>query len=103
MKVVNDDLVVFFIYHSETDKRGNDKIKTAGQLIDQYVTMEGLFTIVLYAESEFNPLTNQIEYFFKTNSDGKNTAKSPYEMFDDLRIPNDLGFVSQKVREYYKS
>jgi len=102
MTIPDEDLVIFFIYHSETDKKGKEKIKTAGQLIDQYVTMEGLFTTVLYAESEFNPLTSKIEYFFKTNSDGRNTAKSPFGMFDDLKIPNDLGLVAKKVREYYQ-
>jgi hypothetical protein len=36
-----------------------------------------------------------------TNTDGSNTAKSPVGMFDDLLIPNDLGYVKDKMEEYY--
>ena len=37
----------------------------------------------------------------ETQTDGTTTAKSPAGMFDDSLIPNDLGYVKQKMEEYY--
>lgn len=38
---------------------------------------------------------------FITNYDGQFPAKSPVGMFDEVGIPNDLGLVIKKVKEYY--
>jgi hypothetical protein len=100
-KCTRTDLNIFFLYHEETDKAGNKKIKTAGNMIDQYITMEGMFTVVLYAKVEYDLIKKESKYYFMTNTDGSNTAKSPVGMFDDLLIPNDLGYVKDKMEEYY--
>jgi len=42
------------------------------------------------------------DHFFLTQSDGYTTCKSPEEMFDALKIPNDLKAVDDKIREYYQ-
>jgi hypothetical protein len=96
-----DDLNIFFIYHDEVDKGGIRKIKTAGQMIDQYVTVEGLFTVVLFAHVEVDPIERVTKYSFRTNTDGTNTAKSPAGMFGETFIPNDLGLVAEKMLDYY--
>lgn len=96
-----DDLIVYLMCHSEELDEFNKKAKTAGKAVDKYLTLEGLFTIVLWADMMHepgDPPTN--EYFFETQGDGTNTAKTPEEMFD-FRIPNDLSFVSKRIREYY--
>ena len=41
-----------------------------------------------------------MEYYFNTQNNGVNTAKSPMEMFEQARIPNDLGLVIDKIKEY---
>jgi len=100
-KLSRTDLNIFFLYHDEKTKEGSSKIKTAGQMIDQYITMEGMFTVVLFGKSEQDLVSKKIRYYFLTNSDGSNTAKSPYGMFKDLEIPNDLGLVREKMEEFY--
>jgi len=95
------DLNVVFIYHEEDAKDGGKKIRTAGQMTDQYITLEGLFTVVLFAKSVFDHFSKKAKYYFITNSDGNNTAKSPIGMFSQQEIPNDLGVVLDTVNNYY--
>ena len=64
-------------------------------MLDNQLTVEGLFTIVLLCQVEGS------EHFFITNSDGTNPAKSPMEMFEQ-RIDNDLKMVDKTIREYYE-
>ena len=90
-----DDLIVYFLHHTETDSNtGKTKAKTVGKMLDNQLTVEGCFNIVLLCTVEGT------EHYFVTQSDGYTTAKSPEGMFD-LRIPNDLKAVDTAIREYY--
>lgn len=89
-----DDVVVYFLHHTETDVNGRVKAKTVGKMLDEKLTVEGLFDIVLRTE------ITQEGYFFRTQSNGNDTVKSPEEMFPE-RIPNDLALVDRTIREYY--
>jgi len=95
-----DDINVFVLCHTETLNDGTTKAKTIGKLLDEKITLEGLFTTVLYAESELKD--NEPKKTFRTQSNGMDTAKSPHGMFEDLYIPNDLGYVARKINEYNK-
>ena len=89
-----DDLIVYFLHHTETDVNGRIKAKTIGRMLDEKLTVEGLFDIVL--RTEITPEG----HFFRTQSNGNDTVKSPEDMFPD-RIPNDLALVDRTIREYY--
>lgn len=92
---VPDDVIVYFLHHTEVGDNGKLKAKTLGKMLDNQLTVEGLFSIVLLCQVEGN------EHYFITNSDGSNPAKSPMEMFD-LKIPNDLKFVDEEIRKYWE-
>lgn len=95
-----EHIKVYFLTHEEVVTENFEplrKIKTLGKMLDNVVTLEGLFTIVLFGETKVKG--KKIEKFFVTQSDGTTTAKSPYGMFDH-EIPNDLGFISDKVDAY---
>lgn len=70
------------------------KAKTIGKMLDNQLTLEGLFSIVLLADA------NDGKYKFITQSNGMTTAKSPMDMFE-LEIDNDLKFVDDTIREYW--
>lgn len=89
-----DDVIVYFLHHTERTDDGRLKAKTLGKMLDNQLTVEGLFSIVLLCQVEGT------EHFFITNSDGSNPAKSPMEMFE-MKIDNDLKMVDETVREYY--
>lgn len=89
-----DDVIVYFLHHTQTSQDGKIKAKTVGQMLDNYLTLEGCTDIVLLAQ------TDGSNHNFITQSDGCTTAKSPEGMFD-LKIPNDLAAVDARIREYY--
>ena len=84
------DKIVYFLHHTDTDADGREKAKTIGKMLDEKLTVEGCFDIVIYCE----------DHKFFTQSNGQSTAKTPEDMFE-LEIPNDLKFVDDKIREYY--
>ena len=104
-KDLRDDLTVFFLTHSEdsTDINGNRKVKakTIGKMIDNTLTLEGLFSIVLFGKVNKND-DGELEYGFETQNNGENTCKSPMGMFEDKFIPNDLQLVKDCIEEYNK-
>lgn len=88
------DVIVYFLHHSEITTDGKVKAKTIGKMLDEKLTVEGLFSIVLMCQ------TDGMRHIFVTQSDGFTTAKSPMEMFD-REIDNDLKFVDDNIRSYY--
>lgn len=101
---LRDDIKVFYFSHPETIEDGGEiigyKIKTAGKMIDNQVLLEGLLTVCLYTLVEENK-DGSTSYGFVTNRYRKMPAKSPDGMFDDLKIPNNLQYVCDKLDEYY--
>lgn len=85
-----DDKIVYFLHHTDIDSDGREKAKTIGRMLDEKLTVEGCFDIVIYCE----------DHKFFTQSNGQSTAKTPEDMFD-LEIPNDLKAVDVAIREYY--
>jgi hypothetical protein len=99
MTVINkldDDVVVYFMSHIERDQEGHEKVKTIGKLLDEKITTEGLFSIVLKTQVKDG------KYSFVTQTNGMDTVKSPIGLFEELEIDNDLKIVDQKIREYYE-
>lgn len=98
-KNCRSDLKVYFLWHPEVDKETGYKMKTVGKMVDDYLTLEGLFTVVLY--TKVSKVKEGVQYQFVTNNDGEFPAKSPYGMFDTMYINNDLGLVSDTIDKYY--
>lgn len=88
------DTIVYFLHHIDMVD-GRAKAKTVGKMLDEKLTVEGLFSIVLMAQNIDG------KHVFLTRSDGKSTVKTPMDMFDKEEIDNDLKAVDTAVREYY--
>ena len=94
---LDDDTIVYFLQHTETAADGSTtKAKTIGKMLDEKVTLEGMFSIVL------KTVVDDDGYYFATRNNGQDTVKSPVGMFDEDLIPNDLKMVDTKIREYYE-
>lgn len=100
---LRDDLTIFFLTHAEetTDAKGKrkQKAKTIGKMVDEKLTLEGLFAIVLYAKVKKDK-DGEMQYVFETRNDGANTCKSPMGMFETADIPNDLKAVEEAIINY---
>lgn len=100
---MRDDLDVIITFHSEDVTDGGKikkKIKTVGKMIDNTITLEGLFTIILFTHVGMDLETQEPEFHFQTVTDGTNTCKTPKGMFDERFIPNDMSYVFNKIKEY---
>lgn len=94
IKSLPQDVIVYFLHHAEETDSGKIKAKTIGKMLDNQLTVEGLFSIVLFCR------TDGMRHVFETQSDGHTTAKSPMDMFE-REIDNDLKAVDTAIREYY--
>lgn len=90
-----EDKIVYFMGHSDQYDDGREHFKTIGKMLDNYVTVEGRFTIVL------KTVVQDGKYMFSTQNNGQDTVKSPMGMFDAALIDNDLKAVDDAIRDYW--
>lgn len=86
---------VYILAHTQSDEHGRSRIKTIGKMLDEKITPEGMFSIVL------NTVVQNGNYLFATRNNGANTTKSPIGLFDDELIENDLAAVDAAIFNYY--
>jgi hypothetical protein len=86
---------VYILSHVESTETGRIKAKTIGKMLDDKITMEGMFSIVLRS------MVINEQFVFSTRNNGNDTCKSPMGMFDDVHIDNDLKAVDDRITEYY--
>lgn len=91
-----ENKIVYFLHHVEDDGQGGMKEKTIGKMLDEKICIAGMFSIVLFADK------SDKEYFFATQNNGTNPAKTPMGMFEARHIDNDLLIVDQAIRAYYE-
>jgi hypothetical protein len=89
-----EDKIVYFLHHTELTDTGLTKAKTIGKMLDNQLTVEGLFSIVLLC------VATKEEHKFITQSGGTTTAKSPEDMLPP-EMPNDLKAVDTAIRDYW--
>lgn len=90
-----DDVRVYFLAHTEETQLGKVKMKTIGRMLDEKITVEGMFTIVLRTQVKDG------RYLFSTQNSGYDTVKSPMGMFEAAEIDNDMDMVDTAICEYY--
>ena len=90
-----EDKIVYFMGHSDQADDGREHFKTIGKMLDNYVTVEGRFTIVL------KTVVQDGKYYFSTQNNGQDTVKSPMGLFSSNLIDNDLKFVDDCIRDYW--
>jgi len=96
--------IIMFAHYEEFKSSNADgmsfRYKTVGKMVQDYITPEGKFEIVMFASQRQNEQEKTIEKFFVTNYNGEFPAKSPVGMFDTIEIPNDLGYVVEQIHKY---
>lgn len=90
-----DDVIVYMIMHEDTTDYGETKLRTIGKLLSEKVCIEGMSTVVLRCA------VRDGKHLFITQSDGNDISKSPEGMFE-LEIENDLKFVDDCIRKYWR-
>lgn len=91
----SSDTITYFFMHPDYDDAGRMKPKTIGKMLDNQLTVEGMFPIVLLAVHDNDG------YGFLTADPGNTPVKAPMGMFDSPRIDNDLKAVDSIIRDYW--
>lgn len=94
VRKLKGEKIVYLTIHEDIIE-GVAKPKTTGKMINDCLCIEGLLNIVLRS------LVKDGEHVFQTRNNGDSVAKTPYEMFEEEFIPNDLAEVDRIIREYY--
>tara|TARA_R110000772_G_scaffold62241_9_gene140045 strand:- start:1808 stop:2152 length:345 start_codon:yes stop_codon:yes gene_type:complete len=99
---MRDDIVVYMFAHpyAEHDDMGEktQAIAVQGKQLAK-LKPESFSSIVIYTDVIKDDQT--VKYRFLTENDGSNTCKTPFEMFEDKYIDNDLSLVSTAIKNYF--
>lgn len=91
----NEDTIVYFFMHPDVDESGRMKPKSIGKMLDNQLTIEAMFPIVLLAYHD------DTGFHFATESTGNDPVKTPVGMFEEPVIKNDLKLVDTVIRDYW--
>ena len=102
----NKNIICCAHYEEYKDKNGDSisfKFKTTGKMVDDYITPEGKFDIILFGKQSFDNEKKIAVKEFVKEFDGEYPAKDSLGVLDDLpdAFPNDLGLVVDKLKEVY--
>lgn len=100
---LRDDLTLVIMSHVENNYDVNGDLNTSfkvigGKLVKEKIEPESFFHMVLYTDVVMKD--GKPEYYFLTHNNGKNTCRSPLDLFSETRIPNDLASVLKAYKEY---
>lgn len=107
IKSISEDKNVFCLAHYEEfkDKNGDSisyKFKTLGKMVDDYITPEANFDIVLFGKQTLSD-NGKITKTFVKEFDGEFPAKDAVGALDSLpdEFPNDLSIVVEEIDKFY--
>lgn len=99
---LRSDLVVIVMAHTDTETfNGVDKSGfgvPGGKLVKDVVKPEGMFYITL--ETLVEKTGDNVDFYFMTQNNTTNMAKSPNGMFAADKIPNDMKAVLEAIHKY---
>jgi len=96
IKNIEGGKTVYLIMHEDTDENGNIKPKTIGKLLDEKVNIQGMFTVCIRS------MFDNGNYIFRLKTNGQDCVKTPFGMFEEETMENDLKKFDKIVREYYE-
>ena len=96
IKNIEGGKTVYLIMHEDSDENGNIKPKTIGKLLDDKVNIQGMFTVCIRS------MFDNGNYIFRLKTNGQDCVKTPFGMFENDTMENDLKEFNKIVREYYE-
>lgn len=102
----NKNLICCAHYEEFKDKNGDSisyKFKTTGKMVDDYITPEGKFDIIMFGVQSYDSETKKPIKQFVKEFDGEYPAKDSIGALDNLPdyIPNDLSIVVDELKKRY--
>lgn len=95
---LRNDLFILVLHHTEFKEDGTLGFKSPGKLLDNTIDVPSYFTYVfqgLVQSSDAGP-----KYLVQTNRDAVRQAKTPYGIFGEMLVPNDMKVIIDRIRDY---
>lgn len=96
IKNIDGGKTVYLVMHEDSNEDGDVKPKTIGKLLDDKVNIQGMFTVCIRSMFENG------NYIFRLKTNGQDCVKTPFGMFENDTMENDLKEFDKVVREYYE-
>lgn len=100
---LRDDLTVIFITHIDnfgTDVDPDYRLWTTGKMLTQQINLDGLFSYIIYSERYIDEVSGEVNYRFKTKTDGNDTCRSVAGCFADKYIEPNMQLVLDTIRKF---
>lgn len=102
----NKNIICLAHYEEYKDKNGDSisyKFKTTGKMVDDYITPEGKFDIILFGKVGYDAESKKPIKHFVKEFDGEFPAKDSIGALDNLpdELPNDLSIIVEELRKIY--
>lgn len=99
---LRDDLTVVLISHIINDGTDMDpawKMYSSGKMLDKTVNIDGLFSYIIYSERYLDD-AGEVQYRFKTKTDGNDTCRSVAGCFEEKYIEPNLQMVIDTINQF---
>lgn len=100
---LRDDIIVVFITHVENYGTEVDplyRMWTTGKMLTTQINLDGLFSYIIYSERFVPDGSNEVEYRFKTRTDGNDTCRSVQGCFESKYIEPNLKLVVDTINKF---
>lgn len=102
----NKNIICLAHYEEYKDKNGDSisyKFKTTGKMVDDYITPEGKFDIIMFGKVGYDAESKKPIKHFVKEFDGEFPAKDSIGALDNLpdELPNDLSIVVEELKKIY--
>lgn len=100
---LRDDLTVVFITHVENYGTEIDplyRMWTTGKMLTTQINLDGLFSYIIYSERYIDDTTDEVNYRFKTKTDGNDTCRSVQGCFEEKYIEPNLKVVVDTINKF---
>ncbi len=100
---LRDNLTVVFISHIEnfgTDIDPEYRMWTTGKMLTNQINLDGLFSYIIYSERYIPDGETDVQYRFKTRTDGNDTCRSVAGCFEEKYIEPNMKLVIDTINNF---
>lgn len=101
-QTLRDDLMIVIITHLENYGTELDplyRIWTTGKMLTSQINLDGLFSYIIYCERYIDD-SDEVQYRFKTRTDGNDTCRSVQGCFEEKYIEPNLKLVVDTINKF---
>lgn len=98
---MRDDIQVIIVSHLQKDEdTGFTRLISNSKYLDKQLVLDGMFNYIIYAERIVDDLDGNVEYKFRTRTNGYDTCRSTSGCFKDLYIEPNIKACIDRINAF---